>query len=296
MQLEGTLIQNGRSLALNTLFARGKEAWLKTSTAKPSQLSPQETSTEKVSAVKAPSQVVAVLGAKGGVGVTTLAVDLATALAAKVQTTLVDANLQQPDVAHLFGKEPLHSLVELLARPTQIDKPLFEACRTQAHEPHLGFLSPPLSGEAGVVYNLSQLASCLQTMRSFSPFWVIDTPRHLDKHLVNLTDTADKIILVFEATVSGVATCQRWLKTFRELGYDRDRIICVLNRSGSKFKAVEEQLGECFADQPIVRIPNASQVSWECSTKGLPIFSAYPNHSYSKAIAKLAEQIFRQTP
>ena len=236
--------------------------------------------------------VVAVIGAKGGVGATSVAINLAAALAiGGIQTTIVDANLQQPDVANMIGKEPEHSYMELLNRNGSLDKQIFEACSASIAGIPLNLLSPPLDGSAAFKADLSQLAQCLNSVRSYSQFWILDLPRHIDKHLVTITDMSDKILLVFEATVPGVATCRRWLNIFTELGYSKSKIVCVLNRSGSKYTGVEQQLNEYFSEEAIFRIPNASSVAWECSTRGTPIVLAQPNHKYSQAMNKLAQHL-----
>ncbi|MGH9549925.1 MAG: AAA family ATPase, partial [Terriglobales bacterium] len=246
------------------------------------------------SAETAAAPVVGVLGAKGGCGATTVCVNLSIALAqAGHKTTIIDANLQHPDVAQLIGKEPLHSMMELLVRAADLDKPLYHACCTDVVEgmPNLHLLSPALNGEAAVQTNLSNLASCLSAMRSYSDFWVLDLPRHVDKHLVTLTDMCDRIVLVFEATVSGVATSQRWLSVFKELGYPDERIVSLVNRAGSKFKAVEKQLPLCFGDRPLHTLPNASEAMWNASTRAVPICAAEPKHQYTAAMSRLAQQL-----
>jgi pilus assembly protein CpaE len=239
--------------------------------------------------------VVAVLGAKGGAGATTVAVNFAAALCVGgLTTTLVDANLQHPDVAHVVGAEPVHTMMDLLSRSAELDHQLFEACCTEITgglPAKLNLLSPPVDGKAAITASLSELADCLAGVRSYSRFWVLDLPRHLDKHFVTLADLCDKILLVFEPNVSGIATTQRWLDIFRELGFDEERVLLVLNRAGGKFSGIEQQLETCFPQRSIFRVPNASSVIWESSTRGVPAVAAYPNHTYSKTVAKLAEQV-----
>lgn len=243
---------------------------------------------------QAASPFVAVLGAKGGVGASTIAINLATALSMKtIKTTIVDADLQSPNIAHIMGIEPRHSLLELLSRTPDLDEQLLDACSIELDYGNLPLrvLSPPLSGESAPQVNLSQLTKCMEIIRPLSSFWIFDLPRHLDRHFVTLTDTCDKIVLVFEATVTGVASCHRWLKIFTELGYDQERIVCVLNRSGAKYKAVEDQLSSCFQDRTIFRVPNASSAIWESSTRGIPTTLGYSNQAYGRAIAKLSQHI-----
>jgi pilus assembly protein CpaE len=244
---------------------------------------------ETVRPAKTP--IIGVLGAKGGSGATTIAVNLAAAMGAAGKTvTIIDGNLQQPTVSHLIGRDPAHSIMELLTRMPDLDRQLFDACSVPVSDlnSNLKLLSPPLNGEAAVKTNLSKVACCLEYIRPYSDFWIVDLPRHLDKHLVTLADMCSRIVLVFEATVPGVAATQQWLSVLRELGYEKERIMCLLNRSGSKLNGVEKQLADCFSDYAITRIPNASTLTWEGSTRGVPVVLSHPTQAYSKAIFNLA--------
>lgn len=238
--------------------------------------------------------IIGILGAKGGTGATSIATNLAAALAAgNIQTTIIDANFQQPDVAQVFGIEPEHSLVELLNRASDLDQHLFAgSCSViPDYQSHLNILSPSLDGETGLKANLSQLAACFSSMRSYSEFWIIDLPTHLDRHLITLADLCDKILLVLEPNMSGVAACRRWLNIFHDIGYDSEKIICVVNRAGAKYTTVEQKLNECFSDQSIFRLPNASAAAWDCSIRGIPLVKAYPKHAYTKSILTLVDNL-----
>jgi pilus assembly protein CpaE len=236
--------------------------------------------------------IVVVLGAKGGAGSTTVAVNLAAALAMlPITVTIVDGNFLQPDVAQELGQDPQHTLMELMIKSSEIDDHLFSACRQQISGSNLGLISPPLNGASGIHSNLSHLANCLGQIRSYSQLWVIDVPKTLNKHLVTLTDMCDKIVLVFEANVKSVAACRRWIRTFRELGYESNRIICLLNRAGSKYRGVEEQLHDCFTDQLIFRLPNCYGSMFDSEARGLPIVFDKPRHPYTKDMVKLANHV-----
>jgi pilus assembly protein CpaE len=238
------------------------------------------------------SPLIAVLGAKGGAGASTVAINLAASFAKRrLDTAIIDGNFQQPDLGHLLGIEPIHSIFELTERASQADKALFEACSLNVTGGNLRLLSAPLHFQSQIRSNLTDLTYCLKQIIEFSRFWVIDLPRSLDKHLVTLMDSCEKIVLVFEATVTGVAACKRWLSIFRELDYPDDRIVCVLNRAGSKFKGVEEQLSICFDNEPIFRLPNASSLIWESETRGVPAVFLNAGHRYSRSIISLATQI-----
>jgi Flp pilus assembly CpaE family ATPase len=139
--------------------------------------------------------------------------------------------------------------------------------------------------------NLTEFNLAFRQIRALSNLWVLDLPNNLDRHLVTMLDATTKIVLVFEATVAGVAVCRRWLEIFHELGYDDDRVTCVLNRAGSKFRAVEEQIEAVFGGLKVLRLANAYQLHWQAATEGVPAVMLQPNHIYSKAVFKLAETL-----
>jgi pilus assembly protein CpaE len=278
---------------LTRLFTKGKEE-AQVLAEKASNTPLLDASAEASQAVtKRVAPIVGVLGVKGGVGASTLAVNLGAAMSlAGTATTVIDANFQQPDIAQLCGQDPVHSLSELMTRSSLADRKLFEACAVELPNSKLTILSPPLNGEAVGRTNLSLLTECILNIRTFSPFWLIDLPRHLDKHLVTLTDVCDKIVLVFEGTLSSVTASQRWLAYLRALGYGPQQVLCVLNRAGSKYSGVEQQLHACFTDHTVLRIPNASAIIWESETKGTPVLLSQPSHAYSRAVSKLARHIY----
>ncbi|MBS1990329.1 MAG: P-loop NTPase [Cyanobacteria bacterium SZAS LIN-3] len=238
--------------------------------------------------------IVAVLGAKGGVGASTIAVNLAAAAALSGRsTTLVDGNFQSPDIANILGREADHSLLELTARGSEVDRLLYQACRLEVADcsDNLGALLPPSEGDAGVESNLTELTRCLEQVRYFDELFVVDMPRHLDRHLVTLLDKCAVIVLVFEATISGVAACRRWMQIFTELGYGKERIMLVVNRAGSKYKVVEDELGTCFAGMTTWKIPNASSLAQSSANQGIPVVVKHANSPYSKAINELAADL-----
>lgn len=247
-----------------------------------------------VAAAQFASPVIGVLGAKGGVGATTLAANLAAAVSQREgAATLIDANLQHPDAAVVLGCEPKNSLLDLLGRENQLDRQLLDACCIGpiAGVPGLRLLSAPLHGRAAIGASLSDLSRLVLQTRSFSKFSIIDCPRHIDKHLVTLTDACDLLVVAFEGNLSCVSMVRRWLSIFAELGYSDDRIVCVLNRCGGKYSAAERELVRCLGDREIVRVPNASAAMWECASTGVPVVVAQPRHAYSLAVQQLAERL-----
>ncbi len=240
--------------------------------------------------------VIGVLGSKGGVGSTTLAINIAAAFSRMLEktqnaVTIIDANLQQPDVALMLACEPKNSMNELLKRTSNLEPQIIEACRNDVPcTGNIKLISPPIDGNAATRFDVSQLAPCISDVSRTAFGTIIDLPKTIGRPLVMLLDACDVIVLVVEPNLSSIAATKRWLSAFADLGYDPAKIILVANRLGSKSKLLENQLNLSFAGQLCAKIPNAYAVNEICSIEGEPLILRNPKEAYSKAVRALADQ------
>jgi len=238
--------------------------------------------------------IIGVLGSKGGVGATTLAVNLSTALSLVSKSgsvVLVDANLQQPDVALMLAAKTDYSLMDLVQRPA-IERKVFEACSIPVADSNdLRILSAPLDGSAQGRINLTEVARCLPQLANFADLIVVDLPKHLDRHLVTTLDACDFIVLVAEATVASIAATRRLIAICAELGYPQEKILVVANRCGGKLKFVEQQLFMSFDGMPVFALPNVYLLNETCAIEGVPMVIKHAKDKYSKSVKTFALQL-----
>src|SRR5262249_56719183 len=96
-----------------------------------------------------PGEVIAVGGARGGLGATTVAVNLATRLATltAAETALVDLDLQRGDVAAFLNLTPVNSLANFAAASSEIDDLFLASALTRHANGALVLPAPPESAE-----------------------------------------------------------------------------------------------------------------------------------------------------
>ncbi len=237
--------------------------------------------------------VIGVLSAKGGCGATTLAINISACLAESLgSTVLVDANLQHPDAALMLGKTVQYGLLELVTGAAEPSPDAVDACTVLLDERRFrwSLLTPPLSGEAAQKTQLSDIANCVTLAKTNSDFWVVDLPNYLDRHLVNMLDACDVIVVVFEETMPGISAVRRWWNTFVNLGYNSKRIVYVMNRSGSRTGASQAKVAELLPTG-CVQVPNCFSVIDDSMASGKPPVVANPRHKFSRSISALVVEI-----
>lgn len=237
------------------------------------------------------SAIVGIVGAKGGVGASTLAFNLTVALSDFAsQVTLVDADFQQPALSILTAHDPVYTIADLFSKGNHIEANVFEACtyRLEGLKNSPRFLTPPSDGDGAFALDSGSLPDLLTQISTFSPLWLIDLPKEIDRHLVELLDLCSEIILVMEPDLSSVAAARRWLNHFEDLGYDPAQVLMVINRSGGRLREVESQLSGNFPRWTLLSVPNAYEALQQCCLSGKPLVLERPNHPYTKAVRALA--------
>jgi len=237
---------------------------------------------------------VGIIGAKGGVGASTLAFNLAVAVSDFVsQVTLVDADFQQPALSVLTAHDPVYTIADLLSKGKHIEANVFEACTYAIeglkHSPR--FLAPPNDGEGAFALDRASLPNLLTQISALSSLWLIDLPKEIDRHLVEILDLCSEIVLVVEPDLTSVAAARRWLNHFEDLGYDPAHVLIVINRSGGRLKEVETQMAGNFTRWNLVSVPNAYEALQQCCLNGKPLVIERPNHPYAKAVRALASLV-----
>jgi MinD-like ATPase involved in chromosome partitioning or flagellar assembly len=235
--------------------------------------------------------IIGVLGAKGGIGSTTTTVNFAAAISElSGDTTLIDANLQQPDAALMLESGFANSLSDILKRYDPASAEITKCCRAAVSGcPNLFLLSPPMSGEAILSFDLSQLSECLAQIRHHSEAWVLDVPRHLDESLISLLDLCDCLVLVTDLSATSLSASRRWISVFKDLKYSN--FVVALNRADAKSATGETYAHQLLSSDKVISLPNCFGLMQTALAKATPAYMIAPRSQYAKAVRKLVASI-----
>lgn len=179
-------------------------------------------------------QVIAVHGAKGGVGATSVSVNLAVAikLATNKRVALVDANLYSGDVAAALHLMSRSSLADLTPHLKELDQEFLERASVRHVSGVRAFLAPDDFVRAQAI-NGEQITRILKVMRQYFDYIVIDTCSLPDQVTTAALEEANRILLIATPEVPALKNAARFLRLAGEFGY-RNRVSVVLNRAKSR--------------------------------------------------------------
>jgi pilus assembly protein CpaE len=194
-------------------------------------------------------QVIAVFSPKGGVGRTTIAVNLAVAAASELdkKVTLVDGSFQFGDVAVLLNLNPKDkSMAELVPELESGHDPESVEAFTMNHSSGIHVLLAPPSPEMAELITPAGVKHVLEILRSRSEVVVVDCAAWFNDTMLGILDLADVVLTVLTLEITSIKNIRLFLEVAEQLGYSH-KIRLVLNRAdttlGIRVADVEHSIG-----------------------------------------------------
>ena len=205
---------------------------------------------QKYQAVQAESKVIALFSLRGGVGISTLATNLAVSLAQiwALPTVLVDVALTCGQSALMLNLPLRNSLANLAHIPLEeFDANLVDQVLL-SHPTGLRVLAAPPDPEQGDLIKGEHITRVLQLLMERNHYLILDLPHDFCETTVAGLDLAHQIVAVMAPEMGSVYTMRHTFETFDKLGYDRNNVSLVLNwtfgQQGLARKDIENALGQ----------------------------------------------------
>ncbi len=235
-------------------------------------------------------QVFMVFSPKGGVGKTTMAVNLGVALArTNVEVCIVDLDLAFGDVAITMQLIPEHTITEAAASEEDMDFSLLQKLLTR-HESGLTILAAPTHPEGRDLITASLARRVVQTLRRQFDFVVIDTPPGFDDQVLGAFDETDECIIVATLDVPTIKNTKVAIETLDLLNLVPGNRHLVLNRADEEVGLNQGNVEDILGIKVAVALPSSPAVA-SATNHGQPIVLSKPDHPVSKAIIGLAMRL-----
>lgn len=173
--------------------------------------------------------VVALTGAKGGVGNTVLATHLAAELAAIHRVLCIDMDFGMGDIASMMDLSPRDTLADLLPRADRLDERAL-AGSVAVHRSKVHVLAAPEDMETLGEIRADDVYGVIGAAAAAYQFVILDCGAYYDEGVAMALNVADVDVLVTTPDVTAIRDCFRRLRTLKALGVENDRIKLVVNR------------------------------------------------------------------
>jgi pilus assembly protein CpaE len=236
-------------------------------------------------------RLIALLAPSGGSGSSTLAVNVAAALAKEhKKSALIDLKLHAGDLAPLLDLRPTYTLADLCLSGTRLDQSLFE--RTLArHDCGIHLLAPPrnLSDVEHVTPEGVQQA-LNQALAAF-PYVVVDLDHSFHEEQAIVLRQADIILLVLRLDFTSLRNCRRTLEHLEQLGVARERVRLVVNRYGQPKEIAASKAEEALGLKVAHYVPDDPKTVNRANNNGIPLIVEAPAARISRSVVKLAASV-----
>lgn len=242
-----------------------------------------------------PGQVVAVFSPKGGVGRTTVAVNIAVAAATDLdkKVVIVDGSFQFGDVGVLLNLNPKSkSIADLIpeleaagGEPESIDTFVI------SHSAGVRVLLAPPSPEMAELITPAGIKRVIEALRKTNDLVVVDCSAYFNDTTLAILDSADVILTLLSLEITSIKNMRLFMEVAQQLGYEDGKVRLVLNRAdsalGIRVADVEHSIGRKVTD---TIVSDGRSVVYALN-RGVPFYLSNPEAQVSQDILRLTRSV-----
>jgi pilus assembly protein CpaE len=241
---------------------------------------------------KVRGKVITLVGAKGGTGVTSLAVHLALELAdeGRNKCLLVDQHPALGDASLYLGTgRHKYSFYELAGNRDRVDEDLLKGFLLH-HDSGLQLLDSPETVDAIYGAPRSAVEHTLAFLAETYQYLVVDCPPGLTEGTRACIAASGQVAIVMTAELPSVRNTVSYIEHLLELGYNSNTIYVVLNRYSKKGPLSDERIERTLGRAISLRVPNSYNEVVRAINSGAPI-SDGKKSAFCAAIQKWAHEV-----
>ncbi len=239
-----------------------------------------------------PGRAIAFFSPKGGVGKTTLAVNLATALRSSSAKSVVlfDADFFFGNAGVQLNLPANHTIIDLIKHIDDLDAQLADRILARHVSGLRVLLGPPRPEQAELITpnHVSRLLTFLSDLYSYV---IVDCQPSYDERILRILEQADDIILVVTPEIGPFRNISLFLDMAASIGVSLDKVHILLNRSNSQVGIEARQIEQTLNRRINYRVVSGGQAVVASTNRGTPLVLEKPKHPFSRQILEIAESL-----
>jgi pilus assembly protein CpaE len=236
-----------------------------------------------------------VVGAKGGVGKSVIAANLAVSLGRTCRVALLDCSLQFGDIGILLNITAERTIADLAANNAVADHDVVEDVMVDGPG-GVRVLAAPISPELADYVTTQHLRALIEQLRRTYDCIVVDTATHLSEISLDLVEMADKILVVTDLSTTGVKNARLLQTVMGVLKVDPARFVLVVNHRDGAGELERSYVENVLKTEATVEIPYDPNVVATSIARGVPFLLSQPQSQAALRIAGLAGLLSSAVP
>lgn len=237
---------------------------------------------------------IGLIGAKGGVGVTTLALNIAAAFTLIGENPiLADFRLGQGSLGLLLGVGQSHGMANVLAKPAADIRPASIESELVTHQSGLrALLCSPRVKEAQLNVPVESTLAVVRALKSMGKPAIFDLGAGFSTQISRLQREMEQVVLVVEPNIVSLSMARETLNELESGNSSSGRVhIVVVNRAQSSLQTPWHEIEQMLGQEIRAIISAAHEQVFQAAKAAVPIVIYQPNAVISSQIIKLSEEL-----
>ena len=276
-----TLKEGAREFLLKPLIPNILESAIKKITDKKNNIKPKNANT------------ICVFSNKGGVGKTSIAVNVAYEIAQKTgeKVCLLDLSFNSEDIATFLNIEPKFSIDFILNNIETSDEKLLLSLMNKYEDTSLYIFSPQNDINLNLKYTPHSTNKIINSLKHIFSYIVIDTASIIDETSVSIINNSDLILLIGMLNLASIRNMQKCRELFDNMGYKNDKIKLIINRYIENSEISTKDIEKTVGKEIFQKIPNNYLTLIDAINIGKTVKEINPQSNIAKAYDNLAKEI-----
>jgi pilus assembly protein CpaE len=239
-------------------------------------------------------RIIAIVGAKGGVGASTVAHNVAWSIARDLalDSVVIDLDLAFGTAGLDYNQDPLQGVANAVYSPDRLDTAVMERLLSKCTD-HLSLLAAPATLDRVYDFGAEAFDSIFDTLRMTTPCIVLDIPHQWSGWTKRALVGADEILIVAEPDLANLRNAKNMLNLLKAARpNDRPPLYC-LNQVGMPRRPEIEvrEFAKAIESQPIAAIPFDSRMFGTAANNGQMIAEISAGHRTTKMLLEVAQRL-----
>lgn len=227
----------------------------------------------------------------GGSGCTTLAANLAVALAEQHdRCALCDFDLRTGDIVSMFNLKPSHSITDVCSNVRALDDELFDRALLK-HDSGVHVMAAPQRYSEVQQVTPEAAQEVIRIASQNYPFVVADLEDFFHREQFQVLLQSDRVLIAFRLEFTALRNIRRTLEYLLENGIDRQKIDLVVNQFGRPREISLQQAEKALGRKVNFVIPDDPKVVIPAADRGVPAVQDVRRSRFARAIRQIADEI-----